>query len=137
MSTRSNIIVVKSDGALDQFYHHCDGYLYGVGEELRKKMIYSIGMNHFIKDVPPEDILDGELMDTSGYEYEHDLSLNGCNSLHADIEYLYIIKDCNLYYVHAWGLYEKVNTNSELIDFVCKDENLLPLDKPIKRGDNR
>ena len=45
MSTRANIILVTPDNRIHQYYHHCDGYFSGVGEELRKYLVYSIGLS--------------------------------------------------------------------------------------------
>lgn len=129
MSTRSNIILVTPDNKAHQFYHHCDGYLSGVGEELRKHLIYSIGMNTLIKDMSLYDILLGEIHKDEDYEDEYKLEMNDENCLHRDIEYLYVIKDGNLYYVNEWDLGNKVDTNKDLIDYVCKDSNKLDLSK--------
>jgi hypothetical protein len=135
MSTRSNIILVTPDNKAHQFYHHYDGYLSGVGEELRKHLVYSIGMNTIIKDVSLYDILVSELAGDDEYEDEYKFDLNAHNKIHADIEYTYVIKDHDLYYVYEWGLYNKVNTNKDLIDYVCKDVNKLALDKPLHDDD--
>ena len=68
MSTRSNIILVTPDNKVHQFYHHCDGYLSGVGEELRNKLVYSLGMNTLIKDKPLYDFLVVEITRDNDYE---------------------------------------------------------------------
>lgn len=129
MSTRSNIILVTPDNKAHQFYHHCDGYLSGVGEELRKHLIYSIGMNTLIKDTSLYDILLGEIHKDEDYEDEYKLEMNDENCLHRDIEYLYVINGNNLYYVNEWDLCNKVDTNKNLIDYVCKDSNKIDLSK--------
>lgn len=129
MSTRSNIILVTPDNKAHQFYHHCDGYLSGVGEELRKHLIYSIGMSTLIKDASLYDLLINEIHKDEDYEDEYKLEMNDENCLHGDIEYLYVIKDGNLYYVNEWDLHNKVNTNRDIIDYVCKDSNKLDLSK--------
>lgn len=129
MSTRSNIILVTPDNKAHQFYHHCDGYLSGVGEELRKHLIYSIGMNTLIKNMSLYDILLGEIHKDEDYEDEYKLEMNDENCLHSDIEYLYIINGSNLYYVNEWDLRNKVDTNKDLIDYVCNDSNKIDLSK--------
>ncbi len=131
MSTRSNIILVTPDNRVHQFYHHWDGYLSGVGEDLRKHLVYSIGMNTLIKDMSLYDILVGDIASDDDYEDEYKMDLNAHNKIHADIEFTYVIKDGNLYYVCECGLCDKVNTNKDLIDYVCKDSNKLALDKQI------
>lgn len=129
MSTRSNIILVTPDNKAHQFYHHYDGYLSGVGEELRCKLVYSLGMNTLIKDKSLYDFLIVEVTKDSDYEDESKHEMNDVNYLHGDIEYLYVIKDSNLYYVNEWNITNKVNTYKDLIDYVCKDSNKLDLSK--------
>ncbi len=129
MSTRSNIILVTPDNKAHQFYHHCDGYLSGVGEELRCKLVYSLGMNTLIKDMSLYDLLVGEVAKDSDYEDEYKLEMNNDNHLHGDIEYLYVIKDCNLYYVNEWDLHNKLKSYNNVIDYVCKDNHKLDLSK--------
>jgi hypothetical protein len=65
MSTHSNIILVTPDNMVRQFYHHCDGYLSGVGEELRCKLVYSLGMCALIKDMSLYNLLVGEMVKDS------------------------------------------------------------------------
>lgn len=129
MSTRSNIILVTPDNKAHQFYHHCDGYLSGVGEELRCKLVYSLGMNTLIKDMTLYDLLVGEVAKDSDYEDEYKFEMNDYNRLHSDIEYLYVIKDGNLYYVSEWDLRSKLLRYNDVINYVCKDDNKLDLSK--------
>lgn len=129
MSTRSNIILVTPDNKAHQFYHHCDGYLSGVGEELRCKLVYSLGMHTLIKDMPLYDLLVREVAKDSDYEDEFKYEMDARNHLHCDIEYLYIIKDDNLYYANEWDLCHKVSTYKDVIDYVCKDSHKLDLSK--------
>lgn len=134
MSTRSNVVVITPDNRVHQFYHHCDGYLSGVGEELRSKLVYSLGMSVLVKDMPIYDILVGEITNDDQYEDEDFSNLNYDNRLHADIEFLYIIKDNKLYCINEWSLYEKFRTYQDLIDYICTDENMVPLNKHIDRN---
>ena len=129
MSTRSNIILVTPDNKVRQFYHHCDGYLSGVGEELRCKLVYSLGMNTLIKDMSLYDLLVGEVAKDSDYEDEYKFEMNDYNRIHSDIEYLYVIKDSNLYYVSERDLRSKLLRYKDVIDYVCKDSNKLDLSK--------
>ena len=129
MSTRSNIILVTPDNKAHQFYHHCDGYLSGVGEELRCKLVYSLGMNTLIKDMTLYDLLVGEVAKDSDYEDEYKFEMNDYNRIHSDIEYLYVIKDGNFYYVSEWDLRSKLLRYKDVIDYVCKDDNKLDLSK--------
>lgn len=129
MSTRSNIILVTPDNKAHQFYHHCDGYLSGVGEELRCKLVYSLGMHTLVKDTPLYDLLVGEVAKDSDYEDEYKLEMDDYNRLHSDIEYLYVINDGNLYYVSEWDLRSKLLKYKDIIDYVCKDDNRLDLSK--------
>lgn len=136
MSTRSNIIFVTSDNKAHQFYHHFDGYLSGVGEELRCKLVYSLGMHTLIKDIPLYDLLVCEVAKDSDYEDEFKYEMSEANRLHGDIEYLYVIKDGILYYVYEWDICSKLETYKDVIDYVCKDCNKLALDKPLHDDDD-
>jgi len=96
-------------------------------------LVYAIGMREVGKDLSIYDIMVESLARDSSYENEYKLSLDCDNRLHADIEFLYIIKDNDLYYVCEWGIYSKVNSYREVIDYVCREKNKIDLSKPIKR----
>lgn len=137
MSTRSNIVVVTEDGRAHQFYHHWDGYLSGVGNEVRQCVVYSIGLHSLVKDMQFSDILVGELTDYSeGYEDEYVMDLDAHNRLHADIEFLYIVKDGKLYYVNEWDMCHKCNSYKDLVDYVCVDKNMIDLTHPCHDPDD-
>lgn len=134
MSTRSNIIIITPDNKIHQFYHHFDGYLSGVGEVLRSKLVYSLGLTTIIKDTPLYDFFISEIENCNRYDYyedEYKHEMNDTNCLHSDIEYLYVIKDGNLYYINEYGLCDKLKTNKDIIDYVCKDNNKVDLSKRI------
>lgn len=137
MSTRSNIILVTPDNKVHQFYHHCDGYLSGVGEELRRSVLYSIGFTTVVKDISTYDAMVNCLSLDEDYESEHIRDLNDHNGIHADIEYTYVIKGSDLYYVYKWGLCDLVNTNKDLIDYICKDCNKINLGRRLTREDDK
>lgn len=95
MSTRSNIFV-DFNGERKQFYHHCDGYLDGVGKDLLIRM--AIAIMRARKAIPYS--LKG---DNSGLRteraYKEFLNLLEEGSykpeeigLHGDIEYLYYME---------------------------------------------
>lgn len=131
MSTRANIILVTSDNKVHQFYHHCDGYLSGLGDELRRCMIYTYGMSFLIKDVQFTDILVRQITNYSDeYEDEYVLDLDAHNRLHADIEFLYIVKDGKLYYVNEWDVCHKRDTYKDLVNYACVDKNVIDLIHP-------
>lgn len=131
MSTRSNIILVTPDNRVHQFYHHFDGYLSGVGEELRTKLLYSVGMSIIVKDISVHDVLIGEVMKDKEYENEHVHDMSEVNHLHGDIEFLYVVKGLQLYYVNEWDLCEKLETNQDIINYVCKDSNEIDVTKQL------
>lgn len=131
MSTRSNIILVTPDNKAHQFYHHFDGYLSGVGEELRTKLLYSVGMSIIVKDISVYDVLIGEVMKDEEYEDEYVHDMNEVNHLHRDIEFLYVVKGSQLYYVNEWDLCEKLETNQDIINYVCKDSNEIDVTKQL------
>jgi len=136
MSTRSNIILVTPDNRVDQYYHHWDGYLSGVGEELRKCLLYSIGMHTVVKDVSVYDALCDNLKDCSDYEFEDSWVLNNHNHLHLDVEFTYVIRDSNLYFVYEWDLCHKVDTYKDLIDHVCREQNKIDLTHQLTDEDS-
>lgn len=107
MSTRSNIIITKK-GTNDvwQYYHHRDGYLSGVGEDLRmfiriaeyshkifsEKLTYRgnrIGcLGPIIKGMDE----DYEVEPENGDSYD----INSKDQLHGDIEYIYLIQESDV-----------------------------------------
>lgn len=105
MSTRSNIIITKK-GTNDvwQYYHHCDGYLSGVGEDLRM----FIRVAEYIHKICSEkssyhgnriDCLGWVMKGMAGDDYEPEPengeseNINSIGKLHRDIEYLYLIQE--------------------------------------------
>lgn len=115
MSTRSNIIITKK-GTNDvwQYYHHCDGYLSGVGEDLRM----FIRVAEYIHKICSEKIsyhgnriccLGWVMKGMAGDSYEPEPedgeseNINSIGKLHRDIEYLYLIqesdKDLEFYFM--------------------------------------
>ena len=105
MSTRSNIIITKK-GTNDvwQYYHHCDGYLSGVGEDLRM----FIRVAEFIHKICSEkssyhgnriDCLGWVMKGMAGDDYEPEPedgeseNINSPDKLHGDIEYVYLIQE--------------------------------------------
>ena len=70
MSTRANVIVKKGDRELI-FYRHCDGYPSGLGEDLEKSIVSDPTFTLF-------NIIE-------------DCDLELTDSIHGDIEYLYIL----------------------------------------------
>jgi len=125
MATRANLLIVDNDNVVFQYYHHWDGYLSCVGEELRRFLVYAIGMELILKKVPFSSIILNELK--SDYEYEYKMNINNVNNLHGDIEFLYVIKDKKLFYVNEYDLCNKYKSYKDLIKHVCSDKNELPL----------
>jgi hypothetical protein len=123
VSTSANVIIISPDNKVDQFYHHWDGYLSGVGEELRKWLLYSIGINALIKDKSVYDILLGELSDCDGYESEGSWELDDRNCIHSDVEFVYVIRNGELFYVNEYDLYNKIGTYRNLVGYICKESN--------------
>lgn len=132
MATRSQVILITNDNKAHLYYHHWDGYPKGVGEELRRYMVYSIGMKVLCSDRSMYDLMMDSISANSSYEDENIFDLSNHNHLHADIEYLYIVTNDCLYCARAWGMYEKVEAFNDVLSLVCKEENKLPLDKPIR-----
>lgn len=148
MSTRANFLIITPDSKVQQYYNHCDGYPCGLGNKLRKAIVLAIGMksisdneNAKLYDLFMEEIKwntrpEGEYGCLFGdYEKEELMELDEENQLHGDIEFIYIIVfnklNVELYCDGAWRMCERLNTNKEVIDEVCKPENLIPLNKMI------
>lgn len=137
MSTRSIVLITDGKSVLHDYYHHCDGYLVGVGNEL-KTFIHTAESIVSSKD---EIILPGYCsremisvldwcLETLGYgQYElqdkvSDLS-HRCG-VSSDIEYIYLIliKDysCEFYFIPIKKVKNsalKSNNYSELINEVA------------------
>lgn len=127
MSTRSNIIIVTPDNQAHQFYHHCDGYLSGVGEELRGFLNESANYEDLLKKLAIPDEY-GEV-----YEDEEKHDQSELDKLHGDIEFLYVIKNKRLYFmqIHKSKDYRKLRTYKELIDYICISKHEIDLTKEV------
>ena len=90
MSTRSNIFV-DFNGERKQFYHHCDGYLDGVGKDLLVRLEIACsrarkadpGLVERTKNVYEEFI---KLLEEEGSYKPEEIGLHG------DIEFLYYVR---------------------------------------------
>ena len=125
MSTRS-VVVLKYKNEKYQFYHHCDGYLSGVGTELKIWLDNKLSdKERFIKrclDDWKDDINENNLEEYKGYAEEYfkdeltNLLLSSMNNTkgyeterngteHGDKEFFYVIdidKE-KLFYNNNWG----------------------------------
>jgi hypothetical protein len=103
MSTRSNILIIKKDSdnkfVVTQYYHHCDGYLEGVGEELRLCAVTGVGFSAISNEELDVNIKK-LLSENSQYEQEDNYDFSEKDGIHGDIEYLYVldIKDDGVLY---------------------------------------
>ena len=120
MSTRSNIFI-DCNGDRLQFYHHCDGYLEGVGIELLSmlKLAYSL--------TPVKERLGENGAEAVEWEFLKLMALNDRYELeeiglHRDIEYLY--------YVHFEN--GNINISYTKVKPFCKSEILEKLEKAEK-----
>ena len=138
MATRSNILLITPDNKVHQFYHHWDGYLSGVGEELRKYLVYSAGLKSLVlEDRPLYDILVETISNDESYLSEEVRDLADKNDLHADIEFLYVIDDSCIHYICEWETYKKFSTYKEVIDHVCVDGDKIILGKHYTSEDDK
>ena len=96
MSTRSNIFV-DFNGERKQFYHHCDGYLKGVGKDLLVRMEMAIARARNAIPYSIKDDSNGLRTEKAYKEFLNLLEEEGSYEseeigLHGDIEYLYYVK---------------------------------------------
>ena len=96
MSTRSNIFV-DFNGERKQFYHHCDGYLKGVGKDLLVRMEMAIARARNTIPYSIKDDSNGLRTEKAYKEFLNLLEEEGSYEseeigLHGDIEYLYYVK---------------------------------------------
>lgn len=137
MSTRSIILITDGKCVLHDYYHHCDGYLAGVGNEL-KTFIHTA---ESIVSSKNEVILPGycsremisvldwclETLGYGQYESQDKVSDLSCRcGIASDIEYIYLIliKDysCEFYFIPVKKVKNsalKSNNYSELINEVA------------------
>lgn len=79
MSTRAHIVVISEDEER-YVYHHSDGYLEGVGKELKEFLKYSYDPSDYSADELCQQLEDWNV----SYEYEN-------AGIHGDEEYIYYI----------------------------------------------
>lgn len=96
MSTRSNIFV-DFNGERKQFYHHCDGYLDGVGKDLLIRMEMAIKRARKAIPYSLKDDNSGLRTERAYKEFFNLLEEEGSYKLeeiglHGDIEYLYYVE---------------------------------------------
>ena len=96
MSTRSNIFV-DFNGERKQFYHHCDGYLDGVGKDLLIRMAMAIKRARKAIPYSLKDDNSGLRTERAYKEFFNLLEEEGYYApeeigLHRDIEYLYYVE---------------------------------------------
>lgn len=116
MSTRANIIVAqKGSNRIVQIYHHCDGYLAGVGEEIRIIQVIAEYATKIYGSRPCANAsympsfmqvlaaFGGPSFEVESFDpcYNRIVISDGCNDktlersdknrLHLDIEYLYLV----------------------------------------------
>ena len=149
MSTRSNILIIKKENetsdnfVVTQYYHHCDGYLEGVGEEIRLFAVTALGLSTITKEALSESL--GKIMSSdSSYEQEEDFSPSDFDEIHGDIEYLYILDlakySCDdvisMYYIKTcWDWSNDFKNIEEILKHVCTEEHKINLAKSLREKD--
>lgn len=140
MSTRSNILIIKKDSdnkfVVTQYYHHCDGYLEGVGEELRLYAVTGVGFSAISNEELDVNIKK-LLSENSQYKQEDNYDFSEKDGIHGDIEYLYVLDvanySCNnnivsLYYIKTcWDWLDNYNCVGDIIKDVCVPEHKINL----------
>lgn len=88
MATRANVII-RENGQDTFLYSHFDGYIIdGLGEMLEEFVIKmnKISTAHTLKEIA-EMLVDGR------HPYKNCFEIKLTNSIHGDVEYIYIIED--------------------------------------------
>lgn len=145
MSTRSNILIIEKDSdnkfVATQYYHHCDGYLEGVGEELRLYAVTGVGFSAISNEELDVNIKK-LLSEDSQYEQEDNYDFSEKDGIHGDIEYLYVLDVANyscddivsLYYVKTrWDWSDNYNCVGDIVKDVCVPEHKINLLKSLRK----
>ena len=146
MSTRSNILIIKKDSDnkffVTQYYHHYDGYLEGVGEELRLYAITGVGVSA-ISNEALEVSIEKILSEDPEYDREDSYNFSEEDELHGDIEYLYILDvakySCDdivsLYYINTcWDWSNNYNCVEDIVKDICIPEHKINLLKSLRKN---
>lgn len=156
MSTRSNIIITeKGTNDVWQYYHHLDGYLSGVGEDLRM-CIRIAEYSH--KIFSEKSTYRGNRIGCLGaiikgmdgaYEAEPEngdsYNINQKEQLHGDIDYIYLIQESDIelefYFLPIYELASNLfksghKTYKEVIEQVTEKGIRLPIEIDGERYTN-
>ena len=133
MSTRSNIFV-DFNGERKQFYHHCDGYLDGVGKDLLVRMAMAIKRAKKAFPYSLKDDNSGLRTERAYKEFLNLLEEEGSYEseelgLHGDIAYLYYVEfspkgNRVTYSKTEWSKLKKENYRQNLETAKCGDYTL-------------
>lgn len=147
MEETANIIFV-TDNEVHIFYAKMDGNLTRTGEDIRRRLVYSIGINA----LTDKSVYDTFVNDLNTYdsfykdEGTDDLDENYKNKLQSGVDFIYVIKDNELFFITKHNLISKAArvafqgssrlvTYNDLINFVVSGEihsyNKLYLDEVI------
>lgn len=145
MSTRSNIFV-DFNGERKQFYHHCDGYLDGVGKDLLIRMAMAIKRARKAIPYSLKDDNSGLRTERAYKEFFNLLEEEGSYEpeeigLHGDIEYLYYVEfspkgNRVTYSKIEWQKLKEENYRQNLETAKCGDYTLSFLIKKKKEIDD-
>lgn len=147
MGTRSNILIIKKDSdnkfIVTQYYHHFDGYLEGVGEEMRLSAVTALGLSTITNEALSES-LDRIMSSDPSYEREENFAPSDLDDLHGDIEYLYILDlakySCDdvisMYYIgFGWDWSKNFKNIEEILKHICTEEHKINLAKSLREKD--
>lgn len=145
MSTRSNILIIRKDSDnkffVTQYYHHCDSYLEGVGEELRLYAVTGVGFSAISNEELDVNIRK-LLADDPEYDREDDYDFSEKDGIHDDVEYLYVLDvakySCDdilsLYYIKTcWNWSNNYNCIEDIVKNVCVPEHKINLLKSLRK----
>lgn len=148
MEETANIIFV-TDNVVHIFYAKMDGNLTRTGEDIRRRLVYSIGINA-LNDKSVYDTFVNDLNAKDSFyidEGTDDLDEAYKNKIRSDVDFIYIIRNNELFFIMKYDLISELaraalqgdsefESYNDLISLaVSDDDNKLYLDEVILNDD--
>lgn len=133
MSTRSIILITDGENVLHDYYHHCDGYLAGVGNELKTFIHIAECIVNSEEEIAMPGYSSRDMIGVldwclkrfgyDEYELQDKVSDLSCNcGIASDIEYIYLVltnkNSCELYFLPIKKVKNSVKTAANYSEIV-------------------